>query len=917
MIRLLPSLLVLLLGLSYRTSVAQVIINEFSAANRNGITDNYGEREDWIELYNVGTETVDLSGYFLSDQVTNTDKWPFPAGVSIDPGEYLLVFASDRDELSPGGAVHAGFKITQTKQEYIALFDPQQVLLDAFQIVQPNQANHSTGRVEDAAPEWGVFAVPTPGGPNADASIGYAPLPSASHAAGFHPGPIQLSVTVPEGTTVRYTLDGSEPAANSPAYSNPITLSQTTVLKTKAFPSNPALLPSFTDGNTFLIGVNHSIPVVSIAGNGVAALLDGTQNEPTGSFEIFRNGTRIDAAYGEFNKHGNDSWAYPQRGVDYITRDQLGYASSISDQLFPTKDRDNFQRLILKAAANDNYNFSNGGAHIRDAYVHTLSQRAGLELDERTYEPCVLYVNGNYWGVYEIREKVDDPDYTRHYYDQGEKWIDYIKTWGGTWEEYGSRADWDALHDFILTEDMTLDANYDYVQEQLNVLSLIDYMIINTHVVCKDWLNWNTAWWRGRKPEGGARQWRYTLWDMDASFGHYTNYTGIPNDSPTALPCFAENLSSDFEGHGDLVSALLANETFHSLYVNRYADLNNSYLGCDYMVTLLDSMVANISPEMQGQFDKWGGSMASWLSNVQQLRNFILARCEFLDPGIVDCYDVEGPFPVLVQVKPANVLNKVRVNTFVPPGFPFVGDYFSGTQLSFQSLPQDGWELDHWEVANHSFGPDAFAEAIQFGLSTTIGGDTVTAFFRPSIPCANAGELVLDSTLSSVQLTWEGPSNAISYEVGYRLSGGTDDWETVSVTGTSYQLAGLDECTSYEVRIRSICDFGLGQYQYRTFQTACLSGLADDARPIPEWSVYPNPFREACTVDLLVGRTTNIRLDVFTPEGRSVWRHEVGIVPPGQHRIPIRLAQNLPPGVYFVRLTTGSERLTRRLVRLH
>ena len=120
---------------------------------------------------------------------------------------------------------------------------------------------------------------------------------------------------------------------------------------------------------------------------------------------------------GYTNKHGNDSWAYAQRGIDFITRDKLGYNYALKHQIFARTPRDRFQRVILKAAANDNYPFCtigpgvNGSAHIRDAYCHTLSQDGHLALDERTYEPCVLYANGQYWGVYELREKVDDADF--------------------------------------------------------------------------------------------------------------------------------------------------------------------------------------------------------------------------------------------------------------------------------------------------------------------------------------------------------------------------------------------------------------------------------------------------------------------------------------------------------------------------
>lgn len=895
------------------TLPAQVIINEYSAANMDGISDNYGEREDWVELYNAGTATVSMAGYYLSDNPNNPDKWEFPVGITIEPGEHLLVFCSDRDEYSMG-FIHAGFKITQTKHEYIVLSDPQQNTLDLVQITQPNQVNHSTGRVTDASLNWGIFTNPTPGGPNANAKAGYASMPSASQSAGFYPGAISVNLTVPEGTIVRYTTNGSEPTATSTIYAAPINISQTTVLKARAFSNDPDLLPSFTMVNSYFINKNHSVAVLSIAGNSIMNLMNGTQNEPRGSFEYFENGERIDFAYGNFNKHGNDSWAYAQRGIDYITRDQMGYTSSISHQVFPEKDRDKFQRLILKAAANDNYPALGDGAHIRDAYVHTLSQKANLELDERTYLPCVLYVNGQYWGVYEIREKVDDPDFTRQYYDQGEKWIDYIKTWGNTWEEYGSSQDWYDLHNFITTNDMSVPTNYEYAEDRLNMLSLIDYFIINTHVVCKDWLNWNTAWWRGRKPDGGAKKWRYTLWDMDATFGHYINYTGIPDPSANADPCYAEDLNSDFEGHGELIQSLMANEKFHSLYVNRYADLNNSYFTCDYMISLLDSMIAAIEPEMPAHIDRWGGSMAQWQQNVQQLKDFIYTRCSVIDNGIVECYDVEGPYPVTVIVQPESPDNKVLVNTIAPAAYPFVGDYFSGTELSFAAQPVPDWVLDHWEVLNNDFSPDAFADTIELALDAQLG-DTIIAVFRPAVPCANAYNFSFDTTFSSIVTHWAGPSNFISYEFGYRKAGSGADWTTYSTTENEFAVSGLEMCTPYEIRVRSICDFAVGTYEYFTIHTACLNAASEQQR-ILEFYAFPNPFTTTASVNFVSATDLkDVTLEVFSMTGQQLQGQYLAQLPAGQHQWILDASNEWQSGVYVVVLKTDEELKTFRIVK--
>ncbi|MEO1258181.1 MAG: CotH kinase family protein [Bacteroidota bacterium] len=899
---------------------AQVIINEYSAANMDDHLDNYLENEDWVELYNVGGQTIDLSGYFLSDNINNPDKWEFPAGISIGPGEHLLIYCSDRDEVN-GSFIHAGFKLTQTKQEYVILSDQNQNLVDALQITSPNQMNHSTGRTIDGGPEWGIFTDPTPGDPNANSFVRYEEKPVFSSEAGFYDGSITIQISAAQGAEIRYTLDGSEPTSFSPLYTNPIMVDQTTVVKAQAYSNDQTVLPSFTEANTYFIDETHSVVVLSVAGTDLADLLGGIQTtpngtpfEPRGSFEYFEDGELKDEAYGEYNKHGNDSWFYGQRGIDWITRDQMGYTSSLDHKIFPRKDRNRYQRLILKAAANDNVSFENGGAHIRDAYVHTLSQRANMEMDERTNRSCVIYLNGEYWGLYEIREKVDDPDFTNRYYNQGRKWLDYLKTWGGTQEEYGSRAEWDDLHNFIVNNDMSDPANYEQVTEQLNVLSLIDYMILNTHIVCMDWLNWNTSWWRGRNPDGEARKWRYSLWDLDASFGHYINYTNIPNTNADADPCFAENLPSDFEGHGAMVSALMANEEFHSLYVNRYADMNNSFFTCDYMYGLLDSMIADIAPEMQRQVDRWGSSVAEWQENVQRLKNFIGTRCTEINTGIEDCYDVEGPYPVTVNVEPANIPNKVQVNTFIPNSFPYIGDYFVGTTLNFTAVPASGWRFDHWEVDNNVFGPDQFAEVIALALADTTG-DVVTAYFVPEVPCAPVFNFEFTKTLSSIEANWFGPPNFVSYEVGYRKTGSGEDWETISVTDPTHTFFGLEVCTEYDVRFRSICDFAVGDYVEFVEKTMCFTGSEEAVGGIYEMNVFPNPFNDRLTTDVILSNSTDLSIEVLSMNGQILIQQDYGYMSAGQHQIALEVSASWPSGLYMVRVVTAEGSSVQRVIK--
>ena len=411
-------------------SDCQVLINEYSAANYAAFTDNYGEYEDWVELYNPTSSPIDLNGWYLTDKASNPTKWSFPSSYIIPANGTIVVFCSSRDEIVAGNA-HSNFKITQTKQnETLMLSDLNMVFQDSVNVI-PHQDSHSRGRETDGANTWSVFTNGgTPNSNNINALEEYASTPIFSQNGGYYNSSVNISLTTPDpNITIYYTTNGDSPDNNSAVFTTPIVINTTTVLKAVAYSSSSNIPASFIDYHTFFINDTHTIPILSISGDSIALLIEdgvlstgggwwGASLEPRGAIEWFdENGVLLDKGTGEFNKHGNDSWAYDQRGFDYVMRDQFGYNHALQDEVFDTKDRDKFQRIIVKAAANDNYPFSYGGsgAHIRDAYIHHLSQLGDLRLDERSTKSCIVYLNGNYWGVYEIREKVDDHDFTDYY----------------------------------------------------------------------------------------------------------------------------------------------------------------------------------------------------------------------------------------------------------------------------------------------------------------------------------------------------------------------------------------------------------------------------------------------------------------------------------------------------------------------
>lgn len=767
---------------------AQIVINELSAANYDGgFVDNYGDEEDWFELYNPGAAAFDISGYFLSDDDTDPMKWVVPAGVSVPANGYLVVFASDKDEFVAGN-VHTNFKITQAKQEGAVLSDAGGTIIDSYMLTIPNQVGHSRGRTTDGAADWGVFLTPTPGAANAGAVLEYSEL-TIETIEGYYAGTVNVTVSTTDANAViHYTVDGTEPTTASPIYTGPVARVTTTSFRAKAFNPDVNVPTSFTETNTYLVDDTHGVMIVSISGDQLPTLLGGNQIEPVGHIEIMdADGILLTEAGGDFNEHGNDSWAYPQRGIDYITQDEFGYGNELDYPLFRDKDRDGYQRVIIKAAASDNYPFENGGAHIRDAYVQSLSQIGDLRMDERTYEPCVMYVNGEYWGVYEIREKVDDIDFLDHYYDQGSGDVDFLKTWGGTWEEFGSADEWDDLRDYILGNDMTDPANYDYVKGLYNTGSLIDYFTLNSYTVCSDWLNWNTAWWRGRNLDGDKRKWRYVLWDMDATFGHYINFTGIPDQSANADPCDPAQVGDPGgQGHVPIWNALIDNEEFFADYINRFSDLSGTVFSCDFMHQHLDSLVDMIAPEMPRHIDRWGGTMTEWESNVQEIHDFIDTRCAVINDGFLDCYpQLDGPHTITLMADPPNG-GSIELSSLEVDTYPFETTYFGGIDVPFNANENVGFIFSHWTANNNVITPDELLEDIVMNFTSD---DTLTAHFVAeefyevtlNVDPIGTGSIDFNGTIYNVfPVTIEVPGGAMNNIIATPIAG----WGFVNYVST-------------------------------------------------------------------------------------------------------------------------------------
>jgi hypothetical protein len=703
----------LLAGLFCYSANTQVVVNEFSAANYSLY--NFGEQwnpqfDDWVELYNTGAE-ADISGYYLSDDIDNPMKWAFPNGTVIGAGEHLLVPLSGWDTTEIDGLA-ADFGLQQTGGEALLFSDEEGQTLEGYEFWGSAvlKADHSLSRETDGGDIWWTCATPTPGETNGGTyGMNFAFSPSFSHEAGHYESPIELELDPWSDThLLYYTLDGTEPTEDGNLYVEPIAIDQTTVVKVMAVPTEGLWLPGFIITNTYFINVEpHTLPIVSISG---PELIDGLwQNEirHLTDCEIFDTEfNRLSISHGESNEHGNDSNAFGQRGFDYIVLDSRGYDHDIEYPLFEATDRDRFKRLIFRAGGSDNFPDSYPQSHVRDAMCQLLAEEAELNLDIRRCEHCVVYINGEYWGLYEMREKVDDREYFEEYYDVEIEDVTFLKTWGGTWAECGDLNEWDEITGMVETGEFCWAPTYDDISEILDINSLIDYFILNSYVVNAGWLNWDQAWW---KAEGtNSVKWKYALWDLDQTLGNAINFTGIPDMTATASPCdFQLLMDPGGQGHVPLVNALFESPDFEAAFHSRYMELIEGPFSCGSIQQFVDSIHDVMLPEMPRQVERWAfndETVETWEEAYGQIEGFLLERCEVIEDLVDECWDGnanEGGWDLTVEVvNDGSVdLNGIEVN---PDNTPYLLEGFTCDML-LDLLAIDGTDgFVEWQVEQGS-----------------------------------------------------------------------------------------------------------------------------------------------------------------------------------------------------------------------
>ncbi|HSR17978.1 MAG TPA: CotH kinase family protein, partial [Ignavibacteriaceae bacterium] len=545
------SLLAVLVSEDYGQK-SKPVINEIVSSNVTGIPDEYeadlqncpvpdceqwykdlgesvydGEYPDWIEIYNPGNSKIDLTGYGLSDNPSDPYKWVFP-NVSIDPGGFVFVFASGKNKYET--YLHSNFKIDRLG-EPIILTDNNGVACDEFPAAEI-PVDMSMGRFPDSDTNIVIFVEPTPNSSNNSTIFpGYTDQVNFSHSGGFYSGGISLSLSSDnQPAEIRYTEDGSEPTLNSNLYSNPLQINHTKVIRARAF--NNGIISSIINTKTFFINESFTMPVVSLSTNpenlwdeDIGICVPGRNANEAGRVANYWNdwerpvhvefyeqdgmkGFSIDAGIQIF---GWGTRANAQKSFSIMIRDRYGFPE-LNYRLFPDNAIDKFTSFVLRAGGSDwNKLF------FRDAFAQCLVAEYNHDLQD--FRPAIVFINGEYWGIQNIREKLNE-DYLESHWGINKDNVDIIsRYWRRSYPVVIEGDDFAFLEmeNFLAINNMKVAANYEYAKSVIDMDNLLDYLTAQIYFANYDWPGNNNKIWREKVPNA---KWRWFMYDMDWTFGY-------------------------------------------------------------------------------------------------------------------------------------------------------------------------------------------------------------------------------------------------------------------------------------------------------------------------------------------------------------------------------------------------------------
>lgn len=601
----------------------KLYINEVMCASKGN--------SDWVELVNESASNIDLSGFGLSDNPNKPRKWRFPEGTVIDAGEYLTVklMGAEYVQEPKTGECCADFALDVDAEQTLLLSDADGRVIDRILLTAQKQ-DISYGRCAETG-SYRYFPSATPNGANTGKSYGYsAENVRFSHSAGVQSGPIYLEMTSNEGMSIYYTLDGSEPTIRSKVYSEPVYLDSNTVVRACAYCKDG--IPSDIMAQTYLFGVKHTLGIVAVSGN---------RSELIGSSGALRDGLgdkSYDVQAEIYDKQGNllinqkcalklngrsSRTMFDQKAFRLVAKEEYG-DNRFRAELFSKRDYEEYKSVVLRAAGQDNRR-----AFMRDVVITSLARNTSLMYQES--EPVVVYINGNYWGVYHLRERISPHSIAQFEGWENEDAIDFLEGAYAT-EVQGSNDSFIEAMNFVRRYGVKSDANLEKLKQIVDVENYLDYVILQMYCNNQD-LN-NIRVYRSSEGDG---KWRWILYDTDLGF--------LATRNSVKAWCSTSGggkVGSITEQSNLLFTQLLKNAQMKDCFLRRFGELLATDLSAESVTARIEEVYNAIAPEMQLHCKRWNWSIGEWQSEGAALLSYVKNRPATLVSQLIDEFNLSN-----------------------------------------------------------------------------------------------------------------------------------------------------------------------------------------------------------------------------------------------------------------------------------
>ena len=635
----------LLVGLTTAAPVAHattpgILITEVLAANTRTVADDRGRYADWIELHNPMDTPVTLASYTLTDDPDQPAKWALPAA-TLAPGAFLVVWASGADRATPAGW-HTSFRLSRGG-EYVGLFGPDRQVVDEVTFGE-QEVDVSLGRLGTVSDQWVAFPAPTPGAANTSSprAAPGAPPVMVAPSSGRFTGPVMVQLQAPlPGSMVRYTLDGADPTVDGHVYTAPLAVTETTVLRAVALDEGVPV--SAVTTATYLMGESTGLPVLSLVtdpvhlwdeatgiyinagerGRGWERPVTVEWLSPEGEAD-FRLGAGL-------RIHGNLSRLQAKQSFRLYFRGEYG-SRLLAYPLFGAEPGQTYDRLVLRGGGNDNWLGHEAGAvYVRDQLVRDLHGAMGQVAARGRW--VELYLNGAYWGLYNLTERIDDTFLATHF--DHDYW-DVVRA-----EEHEA---WEAFADWITGADLRAAPQYEQALQQLDIENFTSFIILALWAGNVDWGGGGNNWYATRMRYGLDARWRLLVWDADGTLG-------VDGGLPSTQEVIDNGANSSLI---PILASLLASPQYQAYFTAQVERHLAGALVTESVRGRLAALVAELRPAIAAEAARWlpeqepAMMVAQWEAAMQQIAAALDANVQRLR----HLSDPETLRPFLPQLSP-------------------------------------------------------------------------------------------------------------------------------------------------------------------------------------------------------------------------------------------------------------------------